>query len=108
MSEILGLRGGAMSRNFRLIGLSVIFVGAALALTGIKPITIIVSAQMANGLLLPVIASFLLFAMNSKKLLGSHANGVIANILGGTVLAVVTGLGIKMIVTASGVFNQVP
>jgi len=108
MSEIFGLRGGAQSRNFRLIGLSVIFVGTALALTGIKPITIIVSAQMANGLLLPVIASFLLFAMNSKTLLGSHANGVIANILGGTVLAVATGLGIKMIVAASGIFDHTP
>lgn len=105
MSEILGLRGGATSQKFRLVGLSVIGVGAALALTGIKPIRIIISAQMANGLLLPIIASFLLFAMNRKALLGAYANGVLANILGGAVLVIATGLGIRMIATALGVFN---
>ena len=73
-----------------------------MALTGIKPITIIISAQLANGLLLPIIASFLLFAMNRKALLGAHANGLLANIAGGTVLAVATGLGIKLIATALG------
>lgn len=102
ISEIFGLKGGVQSRKFRLIGLSVITVGAALALTGIKPITIIVTAQLANGLLLPIIASFLLFAMNRKSLLGSHANGVTANVLGGIVIAVATGLGIKMIAAALG------
>ena len=105
MSEILGFKGGATSRKFRLVGLSVIGVGAALALTGIKPITIIISAQMANGLLLPIIASFLLFAMNRKALLGAYANGMTANILGGAVLVIATGLGIRMIATALGVFN---
>ena len=103
MSEILGFRGDASSRNFRLIGLSVIFVGGGLALTGIKPITIIMSAQIANGLLLPIIASFLLFAMNRKSLLGTSANGVLANILGATVLAIATGLGIRMIAAALGI-----
>ena len=103
MSEILGFRGDASSRNFRLVGLSVIFVGGGLALTGIKPITIIMSAQIANGLLLPIIASFLLFAMNQRSLLGTNANGVVANILGATVLAIATGLGIRMIAAALGI-----
>ena len=103
MSEILGFKGGATSRKFRLIGLTVLLAGTALALTGIKPITIIVFAQMANGLLLPIIASFLLFAMNRKALLGENANGVMANILGGTVLVIATGLGIRMIATAIGI-----
>jgi len=105
MSEIFGFSGGAASRKFRLVGLSVICVGAVLALTGIKPITIILSAQLANGLLLPIIASFLLFAMNRKALLGAYANGVMANILGGAVVVIATGLGIRMIATALGVFN---
>ena len=60
---------------------------------------------MANGLLLPIIASFLLFAMNRKALLGAYANGMTANILGGAVLVIATGLGIRMIATALGVFN---
>ena len=105
MSEILDFKGDATSRKFRLVGLSVIGVGAALALTGLKPIRIIISAQMANGLLLPIIASFLLFAMNRKALLGAYSNGVMANILGGAVLIIATGLGLRMIATALGIFN---
>lgn len=103
MSEILGLRGGIESAGFRAIGLSVLFIGTALAFTGIKPITIIVSAQFANGLLLPIIAIFLLYAMNQKRLLGGHTNSWVSNGLGAIVLAVTAGLGIRLILNATGV-----
>lgn len=102
MSEIMQLKGGIKSRAFRGISLSVILIGATIALTGIKPITIIISAQFANGLLLPIIAGFLLFVMNNRTFLGRHANGPIANIFGGIVLLVVTGLGIRLVAKATG------
>lgn len=102
MTEVLGLKGGQKSRAFRLIALSVILVGAGLSLTGVRPITIILSAQFANGLLLPIIASFLLFAMNKKELLGRYANGLTANILGGLVLLVTAGLGLRLVLRAIG------
>lgn len=97
ISEILNIKGGLNSLKFRLISLSVVITGALLALTGIKPITIILSAQFANGLLLPIIVVFLLLAMNKKNILGKYSNGIMANILGGAVLLITSGLGVRLI-----------
>lgn len=103
MTEILGVKGGTSSRTFKLIALSVIFSGVILALTGIKPISIILAAQFANGLLLPVIAIFLLVVMNQKKQLGQYTNKWLGNTLGIIVVMVTAGLGIRLIMSAAGV-----
>jgi NRAMP (natural resistance-associated macrophage protein)-like metal ion transporter len=102
MTEILGVKGGTSSRTFKLIALSVIFSGVILALTGIKPISIILAAQFANGLLLPVIAIFLLVVMNQKKQLGQYTNKWLGNTLGIIVVMVTAGLGIRLIMSATG------
>jgi NRAMP (natural resistance-associated macrophage protein)-like metal ion transporter len=102
VTEILGIKGGTSSRVFKLVALSVIFSGAALALTGIKPISIILTAQFANGLLLPIIAMFLLVVMNQKKQLGKYVNKWLGNTLGAVVVIVTAGLGIRLIMSATG------
>lgn len=102
ISEVLEIEGGVHSKIFKLISLSIILVGAGLAMTGIKPIEVIVLAQFANGLLLPVIASFLLYAMNHKKLLGKYSNTLTANILGGAVVIFTTLLGARMVARSLG------
>jgi manganese transport protein len=84
------------------IALSVIFSGAALALTGIKPISIILAAQFANGLLLPIIAIFLLIVMNQKQQLGQYVNKWLGNTLGAIVVLVTAGLGIRIIMSVTG------
>jgi len=103
VTEILGIKGGTSSRVFKLIALSVIFSGASFALTGIKPINIILTAQFANGLLLPIIAMFLLVVMNQKKQLGQYVNKWLGNTLGAIVVIVTAGLGIRLIMSATGV-----
>ena len=102
VSEILGLESRVTSKKFRMITLSVLIAGTAIALTGLKPINIILFAQFANGLLLPFIAVFLLIAMNRKSVLGEHANGPIANGLGALVILVTAGLGLRMILKTFG------
>lgn len=102
MTEILQIEGGKNSRAFKGILLVVIAIGTGLSLTGIRPVSIILSAQFANGLLLPVIASVLLFAMNQKKLLGNHANSVLANVLGIGVVLITAGLGLRLVLRAIG------
>lgn len=89
---------------FKLISLSVLIIGSALALTGIKPIQLILLAQFANGLLLPIVACFLLFAMNQKSSLGEYRNGLVANTLGGLVVLFTAFLGLKQIGKAFGFF----
>ncbi len=102
ISEITGLGGGVTNSRFRAISISVLIFGMIVALTDIKPINIILGAQFANGLLLPIIAAFLLFAMNQKAILGEFANDWKANLAGATVLVVTLGLGLRMVSRSLG------
>ncbi|MFT2089708.1 Nramp family divalent metal transporter [Paraglaciecola sp. 2405UD69-4] len=101
--EVLKLSSENKGAAFRGISLSVIAIGSLLALTGVKPVTVILLAQFANGLLLPIVACFLLYAMNNKQLLGKYANSLKANILGGIVVLITAGLGAKMVFSALGI-----
>lgn len=101
-TEVLGVKGGTSSTVFKAISLSIVLVGSVLALTGAKPISIILAAQFANGLLLPIVAAFLLYVMNQKTLLGDYTNSWLGNTLGAAIIMFTTGLGIRMIMKATG------
>ncbi|NNC64486.1 MAG: Nramp family divalent metal transporter [Gammaproteobacteria bacterium] len=103
VTELTGADGSRSLRVFRGIALSVLSIGCIFALSGIQPITIILSAQFANGLLLPIIAAFLLYTMNDRNLLGDHVNGRAANVLGGLVFVISLGLGARLILGAFGI-----
>ena len=102
MTELLRLRSGVKSPVFRAIALSVIVIGASLALAGVRPVEVILAAQLANGLLLPILAGFLLYAMNQPALLGRYVNGWMANGAGLIVMLVATGLGLRLVLRALG------
>ena len=70
------------------------------AMAGQSPLAAIHFAQFANGLLLPLVAVYLLGVMNSRRLLGNYKNGWRANLLGVTVVLFVVGLGIRNIVNS--------
>ncbi|MEH6715739.1 Nramp family divalent metal transporter [Parasphingorhabdus flavimaris] len=89
-------------RPFQIGALIVIISGTVAALSGYRPVELIFVAQIANGLLLPVVALFLLKLANDRNLLGQYANGLKANILGVAILLVTTGLGFRLIARALG------
>ncbi len=91
-------------RLFRIVALAVLATGAGIALMGFNPLTVILTAQVANGILLPAVAAFLLVAMNRRSLLGEHVNTPLQNLLGGAVLLVTIGLGARLILRAAGVW----
>ncbi|MCQ4619557.1 Nramp family divalent metal transporter [Corynebacterium sp. CCUG 59401] len=93
ISGVLGWSSDLKDNKFRAIYLAVVLIGLVIAVTGVNPIQVIVLAQAANGILLPVVAFFLLYTMNNKKLLGDNANGVASNILGGFIFLVTVVLG---------------
>lgn len=93
ISGVLGWSSDLKDNRFRAIYLAVVLIGLVIAVTGVNPIQVIVLAQAANGILLPVVAFFLLYTMNNKKLLGDNANGVASNILGGFIFLVTVVLG---------------
>ncbi len=101
-AELFGFDNDPMSLKFRLVAGSVLFIGAVVAMTGAGPIEVILFAQIANGALLPVVAIFLLYAANSKKLLGANANGALANIAGIAVTLIAAGLGVRGVLRAFG------
>ena len=96
----LGSDSGLRSWKFRATWALIVVVGTALALAGHRPLHAIVFAQAANGLLLPVVAVFLLIVVNRRDLLGDHTNGLVANILGAVVVITAAGLGFYKLVTA--------
>jgi NRAMP (natural resistance-associated macrophage protein)-like metal ion transporter len=88
-------------RSPRLRGVwgAVMLAGVLIALTGVQPIVAILSAQAANGILLPVIAGFLLYAMNQRALLGVHVNRWRTNAAGAVVVVVAITLGTRALLT---------
>ncbi|MEM7458507.1 MAG: Nramp family divalent metal transporter [Pseudomonadota bacterium] len=103
LTEIIGGDDARRDRLFRGTALFVVVVGAVISLSGIRPVSLILIAQYANGLLLPIVAAFLLYIMNRKDLLGAHANTLPANSAGGFVVLITLGLGVRSILRAAGV-----
>jgi manganese transport protein len=89
---------------FRAVALGILVIGALISLAGFNPLQLIMTAQAANGVLLPIIALFLLITMNRKALLGAHVNSLLQNVMGGFVLLVALGLGVRLILRAAGVW----
>lgn len=97
----LGWDMNLRSGRFRFVWMLVIVTGTAFAIAfGKTPVAAIVFAQAANGLILPVVAVFLLIVVNRKSVLGTYANGPLANLLGGAVILLAAGLGIQRFIGA--------
>lgn len=105
ISGTLGFSTDLKRTPARVVWISVLVVGGLFAITGINPIQIIIVAQAANGLLLPIIAIFLMIVMNNRRLMGRHRNGTIANILGWIVCAIVTGLAVYQLTDIFGLWG---
>jgi NRAMP (natural resistance-associated macrophage protein)-like metal ion transporter len=99
VSGVMGWQLDIRNIKFKAVWLVIIVIGMSSAVLGFKPLPLILFAQATNGLLLPIIALFLLFTMNNKAVLGSHTNGWIANTLGGLVVALVSALGLFKLYT---------
>ena len=93
----LGWQGGMQSRKFKTVWMIVILLGVIFSSLGIKPVEIIQFAQIANGLVLPVIAIFLFWIVNQRSVLGKYRNNALQNIIGFIVIALAIFLGAKSI-----------
>lgn len=94
----LGWPRDLSDRRLRLVWGAVIATGVLVALTGVQPVAAILTAQAANGLLLPIIAGFLVFVMNDRTVLGSHVNRPGSNLAGALVVLVTLVLGGRALV----------
>ncbi len=88
--------------RLRATWLAVLLTGVAFATAGVRPVPAILFAQAANGLLLPLVALFLLAVMNDRRLLGEAANGWKANTIGLAVVVLTAVLGGRAVLAALG------
>ncbi len=101
LSGLLNLNTDLKSTSFKLIWIAILLAGVIVASSGLKPINIIWFAQVANGILLPIIAIFLLWTMN-QAYLGRHKNTLVQNILGLIVILVTLMLSGRSLTSAFG------
>jgi len=97
-SGVLGWKGGPDSKKFKGVWLGVIVVGFLVSGLNLKPLAVIVFAQAANGIILPVASIFLLIVLNNRQRMRQLANNIRQNILGTLIVLIVTCLGLWNIV----------
>ncbi|HEX6939278.1 MAG TPA: Nramp family divalent metal transporter [Longimicrobiales bacterium] len=98
----LGWPRDLRSGRFRAVWGAVLGAGALSAAAGVRPIHAILFAQVANGVLLPAVAAFLLLAANDGRRMGEWRNGLWRNVLGVLVVLVALVLGARAVVGALG------
>lgn len=103
-SGCLGWNSSLKSSKFRAVWILILGLGVLFSTIGFKSIEIIKFAQVANGLLLPIIACFLLWVMNKSSILGNYTNSNVQNIVGLVIVLIAIFLGTKGILN---VFNLI-
>jgi len=101
---IFNWQGDLRSPKLRLVWMVVLATGVLFASLAIRPITLIKSAQIANGLLLPIMVLVLLYLANQKSLLESHTNKTWQNILTSLVLLITLMLSTRTLNSVFGWF----
>ncbi|XLS30648.1 Nramp family divalent metal transporter [Flavobacteriaceae bacterium M23B6Z8] len=93
-NSIFGWKAGLKDHRFRMVWMLILFLGLGFLSLNITPIQIIRIAQIANGLLLPVIAVFLVWVVNRPGVLGAYKNSKFQNFLGVLIILFTLFLGI--------------
>ena len=101
LSGILNLDKNLNALGFRLTWMVILIIGVVVSSLGFKPVAVIWFAQVANGILLPLVSVFLLWIMNTA-VLGNHRNNLWQNIAGVGVIFITLLLGGRSLMSAFG------
>ena len=93
-------RWGEHGWRYRGVWLSVLLTGLLFGLSDLRPVPVILVAQALNGLLLPVVAAFLLVLVNDRALMGERINGAAANAAMALTLGITVLLGVSNLLRA--------
>ena len=97
VSGCLGWNINMKDFKFKVVWMSILLIGVLSSSSGLKSIEIIKFAQIANGILLPVIAGLLIWIVNKESILGKYKNSKWQNLMGITILIITFFLGLKSI-----------
>ncbi|WP_372763067.1 Nramp family divalent metal transporter [Pseudoalteromonas sp.] len=95
---MLGWSNKMDNPRFKSVAIVILLFGAAVASLGLDPVAVIIFAQAANGLLLPIVTTYLVWLVNQKAVMGNYTNSLLVNLLTLPVLVLIFGLsGYKLI-----------
>ena len=76
------------SAHFRITWVFIILCGVLISALGLKLIRVIELAQIANGILLPIIVVILLWMMNKSSILGNFKYNIYQNLVGSAIVII--------------------
>jgi len=76
-----GLSTDLKSLPMRVSIIGILGLGLVFSSFGIKPIQLILFAQLANGVLLPLLSGYILWLVNKKSVMGLHTNRLWMNVI---------------------------
>jgi Mn2+/Fe2+ NRAMP family transporter len=102
-NSCFGWNAKVTDARFRIVWMVVLFIGVISLSFGIRPIVIIQFAQVANGLLLPIIGIILIWIVNKPSVLGTFKNSFWQNVPAIIIIILVIVLGAKSIFSVFGI-----
>ena len=89
---MLGWSTQMSNTHFKLVAITILLFGAFVASLGLDPVAVIIFAQAANGLLLPIVTAYLVWLVNQKTVMGDYTNSMLVNLVTLPVLVLIFGL----------------
>ncbi|WP_062569170.1 Nramp family divalent metal transporter [Pseudoalteromonas arabiensis] len=89
---MLGWSTQMSNTHFKLVAITILLFGAFVASLGLDPVAVIIFAQAANGLLLPIVTTYLVWLVNQKTVMGDYTNSMLVNLVTLPVLVLIFGL----------------
>ena len=93
LAGLFGWEYNVNDKRFKMANAAVLMVGIVISALGLKPISLILVAQVVNGIILPVVVVFLVVITSSRKMLGEFANDPLQKALGCGIALITIGLG---------------
>jgi manganese transport protein len=101
---IMGWDQEIKSKSMRISMGVIVGLGLLFSSFGIKPIQLITLAQLANGILLPVISGWIIWIATQSAVLGKYKNTPLATGIAGFIWLITLVLGLKTVGTVFGLF----
>lgn len=101
---IVGWDQDIKSKPMRISMAIIVMLGLFFSSLGIKPIQLITLAQLANGILLPVISGWIIWIASQNSVLGKFKNTPLKTAIAGLIWMITLILGLKSIGTVFGWF----
>ncbi|MCH7400492.1 NRAMP family divalent metal transporter [Belliella kenyensis] len=79
--DLFGWPTALKSKQMRISIFFILGLGLSLASLGIKPVQLISTAQVANGLLLPLLSGYILWIVNKRSIMNGFHNGLVMNMI---------------------------